>query len=401
MQQGAVLRPVTPGDWLGMVGGGQLGRMFCHAAQSLGYRVAVLDPDGQSPAGAVADLHIRAAYDDTQALRELAQRCKAITTEFENVPAASLEVLGRNSMMRPGAHAVAIVQDRILEKDFITRSGAPVAPYCAVEKPQDIETANDALFPGILKAARLGYDGKGQARVASRAEALEAYRQFGEVPCVLEAMLPLASELSVVLARAADGEIVVFPSAVNIHHNGILAVSSVDTEPANPALVQKAADAARSIAVALEYVGVLCVEFFVLDDGSLVANEIAPRPHNSGHYSMNACVTSQFEQQARVTAGMPLGDTRCLSSVVMLNLLGDIWFDPATGEAREPDWSAILGLPGVKLHLYGKVEARRGRKMGHVNILADSLAEAHRLAAHVANLLGIAGEIAPGLESAA
>ena len=401
MDQGAVLQPVLPGEWLGMVGGGQLGRMFCHAAQSLGYRVAVLDPDSLSPAGAVADLHICEAYDDTQALQQLAQRCKAVTTEFENVPAASLEILGRTSMMRPGAHAVAIVQDRILEKAFLTRSGAPVAPYCPVEKAEDIESADVALFPGILKAARLGYDGKGQARVRNHAEALEAYRQFGEVPCVLEAMLPLESELSIVLARSANGEVVVFPSAVNVHHNGILAVSSVDAEPANVGLVQRAADAARKIATALEYVGVLCVEFFVLHDGSLVANEIAPRPHNSGHYSMNACVTSQFEQQARVTAGMPLGDTRCLSSVVMLNLLGDLWFDAATGEMGEPDWSAILALPGVKLHLYGKAEPRRGRKMGHVNILADSLDEARRLAAQVADLLGIAGEIGLGPASRA
>src|SRR5690606_3944578 len=213
MDEGAGLQPVLPGEWLGMVGGGQLGRMFCHAAQGMGYRVAVLDPDALSPAGAVADLHLCAAYDDAQALEQLSQRCKAVTTEFENVPAASLEMLGRGSMMRPGAHAVAIVQDRILEKAFLTRSGAPVAPYCPVESQQDIDSADAALFPGILKAARLGYDGKGQARASSRAEALEAYRQFGEVPCVLEAMLPLASELSVVLARSAEGEIVVFPSA--------------------------------------------------------------------------------------------------------------------------------------------------------------------------------------------
>lgn len=393
MDAGAGPQPVLPGDWLGMVGGGQLGRMFCHAAQSLGYRVAVLDPDTLSPAGAVADLHICAPYDDAQALQQLTERCKAVTTEFENVPASSLEVLGQRSFMRPGAHAVAIAQDRIREKAFLSQSGAPVAAYCPVQTADDLVKAGDDLFPGILKVARLGYDGKGQARVRSRDEALEAFKQFGECPCVLEAMLPLASELSVVLARSAQGEIVVFPSAVNVHHNGILAVSSVDTQPSNAELVSQASFAARRIAEALEYVGVLCVEFFVLHDGRLVANEIAPRPHNSGHYSMNACVTSQFEQQARVTAGMPLGDTQCLTSVVMLNLLGDLWFDAVTGQLREPDWAAILALPGVKLHLYGKAEARRGRKMGHVNILAESLETARHRAAQVATILGISGEL--------
>src|SRR5690554_4812611 len=300
---------LMPGDWLGMLGGGQLGRMFCHAAQSLGFKVAVLDPDELSPAGAVAELHIRAAYDDAAGLEQLAARCKAVTTEFENVPAASLERLAAHTLVRPGAKAVAIVQDRITEKAFLDSSGVPVAPYQPVQSVEDLRSAPESLFPGILKSARLGYDGKGQVRVSSRAEAEQAFHELGGKPCVLEALLPLAREISVVLARGADGSTVVYPSATNEHRDGILAVSTVDAAHATDAISRQAGEAALRIAQALEYIGVLCVEFFVLQDGSLVANEIAPRPHNSGHYTMNASVASQFEQQARATAGLPLADT--------------------------------------------------------------------------------------------
>ncbi|PLC53136.1 5-(carboxyamino)imidazole ribonucleotide synthase [Pollutimonas nitritireducens] len=389
MNEASIPLPIPPGDWLGMIGGGQLGRMYCHAAQSLGYKVAVLDPDAQSPAGAVADLHIRAAYDDPVGLRQLAERCKAITTEFENVPAQSLETLASVSLVRPGAHSVAIVQDRIREKAFIESTGVPVAPYAAIHAQQDIDAVPEDLFPGILKAARLGYDGKGQARVNTREEARQALQAFGGVACVLEALLPLASELSVVMARAADGQAVFYPSARNEHRDGILAVSIVDAQLADQAIAIQAANAALAIAEGLRYVGVMCVEFFVLQDGRLIANEIAPRPHNSGHYTMNASVCSQFEQQVRVTAGMPLGDTASLCSVVMLNILGDVWFDRASGLKREPDWTAVLAVPGAKLHLYGKSEARRGRKMGHVNVLGATLAEAESAASRVALALDI------------
>lgn len=381
--------PIPPGDWLGMIGGGQLGRMYCHAAQGLGYKVAVLDPDPQSPAGAVADLHIQARYDDQAGLKQLSERCKAITTEFENVPAQSLQTLAMHSLVRPAAGAVAIVQDRIQEKAYIQGTGVRVAPYAAIQAAADIAAAPDALFPGILKAARLGYDGKGQARVKSREEAQRAFAEFGAVACVLEALMPLASELSVVMARGADGKAVFYPSAQNEHRDGILAVSTVDAQSCDQAIAGQAANAALLIAEGLEYIGVLCVEFFVLQDGSLIANEIAPRPHNSGHYTMNASVSSQFEQQVRVTAGLPLGSTASLCSVVMLNILGDVWFDPATGVKREPDWSAVLAVPGAKLHLYGKAEARRGRKMGHVNMLGSTLTDAQSAAAQVAQILGI------------
>lgn len=381
--------PVLPGEWLGMIGGGQLGRMFCHAAQSLGYRVAVLDPDGHSPAGAVADLHIQAPYDDVAALEELSGRCKAVTTEFENVPAASLDILARRCLTRPAAAAVSVVQDRIREKAFLVSTGIAVAPYCPVQQETDLANAPDTLFPGILKVARLGYDGKGQARVANREQAMQAFREFDGKPCVLEAMLPLASEISVVLARGADGGTVFYPSAVNVHRDGILAVSTVDAGQATHERSEQAGAAALRIAEALRYVGVLCVEFFVLEDDSLIANEVAPRPHNSGHYSMNASVTSQFEQQARATAGLPLGATDSLCSAVMLNLLGDLWFDGDSDEQRQPDWASVLAVPGAQLHLYGKAQARRGRKMGHVNVLGATVAEARRRASRVAAALGL------------
>lgn len=376
---------IAPGEWLGLMGGGQLGRMFCHAAQSLGYRVAVLDPASEGPAASVADLHIRADYDDETALIKLAQRCRAVTTEFENVPAQSLLTLAAHCRVTPGAHAVEIVQDRIAEKAFIVSQGVAVAPYAAIRAESDLRAAGAHLFPGILKVARLGYDGKGQARVRSLEEALKAFAEFGGVPCVLEAMLDLKEELSVVLARGLDGQCAVFPVARNVHEQGILAVTTVDMQAV--VMTERATDAALSIARGLKYEGVLCVEFFVLGDGQLLVNEIAPRPHNSGHFSMNACVTSQFEQQARVMAGLPLGSTRLLSPVVMLNILGDVWYPSADETQAEPNWAEVLAVPGSSLHLYGKREARRARKMGHVNCTGKTIAEAVTHANQVVQVL--------------
>lgn len=376
---------IAPGEWLGLMGGGQLGRMFCHAAQSLGYRVAVLDPASEGPAASVADLHIQADYDDETALIKLAQRCRAVTTEFENVPAQSLLTLAAHCRVTPGAHAVEIVQDRIAEKAFIVSQGVAVAPYAAIRAESDLRAAGAHLFPGILKVARLGYDGKGQARVRSLEEALKAFAEFGDVPCVLEAMLDLKEELSVVLARGLDGQCAVFPVARNVHEQGILAVTTVDMQAV--VMTERATDAALSIARGLKYEGVLCVEFFVLGDGQLLVNEIAPRPHNSGHFSMNACVTSQFEQQARVMAGLPLGSTRLLSPVVMLNILGDVWYPSADETQAEPNWAEVLAVPGSSLHLYGKREARRARKMGHVNCTGKTIAEAVTHANQVVQVL--------------
>ena len=386
----AAHQSLAPGQWLGMLGGGQLGRMFCHAAQSLGYKVAVLDPAESCPAGVVADLHIRAAYDDPAGLDALAQRCEAVTTEFENVPAESLRRLARHCRVSPDADAVAVVQDRNVEKAFISSLNIPVAPNAPILSREDLERADNALFPSILKAARLGYDGKGQARVATREEALQAYAAFGEVPCVLEAMLDLDYEISVVIARGFDGGTQVFPVARNVHHDGILAVTTVDSAndaTAGSDMTRQATAAALAIAEGLNYFGVLCVEFFVLRDARLVVNEIAPRPHNSGHYSIDACVTSQFEQQARAMAGLPLGSTRLLAPAVMLNLLGDIWFDGDAAAQREPDWNAVLAVPGAKLHLYGKADPRRARKMGHVTCLGETVEQALTDAKAVAQAL--------------
>jgi 5-(carboxyamino)imidazole ribonucleotide synthase len=389
--QGAGL-VVAPGGWLGLLGGGQLGRMFCHAAQSLGYKVAVLDPAADGPAAMVADRHIHAGYDDAAGLDELARTCRAVTTEFENVPAASLRALAARCRVSPGADAVAVVQDRIAEKAFISSLGIPVAPHIPVRSDDDLRQAADTLFPGILKVARLGYDGKGQARVQTREQALQAFESFGRVPCVLESLLPLDHEISVVIARGFDGGTVMFPVARNVHRDGILAVSTVDRAALSgpdAALERAAGDAALRIAAGLDYHGVLCVEFFVLRDGALLVNEIAPRPHNSGHYTIDACVTSQFEQQARAMAGLPLGAADLLAPAVMLNILGDVWYEPGGDNLREPDWAAALSVASAKLHLYGKHEARRGRKMGHVTIVASSVAQARRDAARVAAVLGM------------
>lgn len=391
------LKPLPPGSWLGLLGGGQLGRMFCMAAQSLGYRVCVLEPAADSPAGAVADRHIQAAYDDADALDALASLCSAATTEFENVPAPSLERLAARITVTPGAAAVAIAQDRIAEKEFIHRCGIPVAPYRVIRSRQDLLEAPESLFPAILKAARLGYDGKGQARVADRDQALRAFEcpvdqgGLGRVACVLEQRLALAREVSVVVARGRDGATQAYPVSENEHRDGILALSIVPAR-VSETLARQATEATLQIARSLDYVGVLCVEFFVLQDGSLVANEMAPRPHNSGHYSIDACVSSQFEQQARIMAGLPLGSTRLMNPAVMVNVLGDVWEAAATAAgvcAAEPDWAGVLALPGAKLHLYGKGEARRARKMGHITVIEPELDEALACAHDIERLLRI------------
>ena len=383
---------LLPGATLGVMGGGQLGRMFVHAAQAMGYSVAVLDPDAASPAGAAADHMVRAAYLDESGLADLAARCDAVTTEFENVPAAALERLAASRPVAPAAAAVAVCQDRALEKARFAACGVPCAPHAVIADEQQLAAVPDTLLPGILKTARLGYDGKGQARVADRAELQSAWRAMGGVACVLEQRLPLALELSVIVARGHDGAIVHLPVQQNLHRDGILAVTQVPAPDAPAALQQQAIEAAARVAAVLDYVGVLCVEFFVLQDGSLVANEMAPRPHNSGHYSIDACDVSQFELQVRTLAGLPLAAPRLHSASVMLNLLGDLWFDVAgAAEPRTPAWDRVLALPGVHLHLYGKTEARRGRKMGHLTVTADTPDAARGLALQVAALLGLPG----------
>lgn len=379
---------ILPGATLGVMGGGQLGRMFVHAAQRMGYSTAVLDPDEASPAGLVSHHHVRTAYLDPAGLAQLAQLSAAITTEFENVPAQALAQLAKTRPVAPSAAAVSIAQDRALEKAHFTRCGVACAPHAVIETAEQLGSVADELLPGILKTSRLGYDGKGQQGVASREELAAAWERFQRVPCVLEKKLALDLECSVIVARSRDGQMVNLPVQRNLHRAGILAVTEVHDHAVPPAIAQQAVAAARAIAQGMDYAGVLCVEFFVLQGGALVVNEMAPRPHNSGHYSMDACDISQFELQVRTLANLPLVQPRQHSPAIMLNLLGDLWFDRGGNEAA-PRWADVLALPGTHLHLYGKSDARRGRKMGHLNVTGRDAAEVRRVALQAADVLGI------------
>ncbi len=347
---------------LGMLGGGQLGRFFVIAAHEMGYQVTVLDPSKDSPAGKIADVHLCADYDDANALAEMAKTCVAVTTEFENVPASTLDKLAESVTVRPSAASVSIAQNRVLEKNFIKRAGLPVAPFTVINSAADVPADESDLYPAILKVARFGYDGKGQARVKNKAETLAAFEDFKQEVCVLEQMMPLDLEISVILARDAQGEAISFPTVENDHLNGILDVSIA---PARTTEVVKAhAQAlAKKLAQELDYVGVLAVEFFLVGS-QLLVNEIAPRPHNSGHYTIDACVTNQFEQQVRTLVGLPLGSTALHSSAVMVNILGDSWVNN-----EEPLWKKAFAHIDLKLHLYGKAEPRKGRKMGHFTVI--------------------------------
>jgi 5-(carboxyamino)imidazole ribonucleotide synthase len=375
---------ILPGGTLGMLGGGQLGRMFTLAARTMGYNVIVLDPDPDSPAGELATDHVCADYTDHIALAYIAKTCDAVSTEFENVPATTLEWLADKCVVRPGAKAVAISQDRILEKSFLRDQGIPTAKFAIVHSAADIDAALKITgTPAILKVARFGYDGKGQMRVNSVAEAHAALQSMNNEPCVFEQLLDLHCEVSVVIARSFDGTMSTYPVAENRHQHGILDISIVPARV--PDTIQtRASTMAKVIAEKLEYIGVMAVEFFVLAGDTLVVNEIAPRPHNSGHYTLDACVTSQFEQQVRTLCGLPFGDTRLLSPVVMVNLLGDVW-----PPDHAPAWERVLSHPQIKLHLYGKREARKGRKMGHYNVLATSIDEAIQLAQRVQTNLSL------------
>ena len=376
---------ILPGATLGVLGGGQLGRMFVMAAHAMGYRVVVLDPDPHSPAGRIAGQHLRADYQDHAALQVLGDTCSAVTTEFENVPAASLEYLAGLCPVRPGALAVSIAQDRIREKNFIQEQGLATAPFAVIEETEDLEEAFARLDPPLLlKTASLGYDGKGQAPVDSLDAARAAFAELGEQPCVLEARVELEREISVILARSQAGEIAVYPAGENRHVNGILDTTIVPARlPAG--VTDRAVDMARSLAEAMDYIGVLAVEFFHTRQGELLINELAPRPHNSGHYTLDATITSQFEQQVRCLCGLPPGDTLLLSPVVMVNLLGDLW-------QPEPPWEGLFAYPAAKLHLYGKRQARPGRKMGHYNCLAPELDSAIAQAERIREALSVRRE---------
>jgi 5-(carboxyamino)imidazole ribonucleotide synthase len=389
------LTPLYPPAYLGILGGGQLGRYFVQAAQDLGFRVCVLDPDPMSPAGQVAQRHIQAQYDDSSALEEMAQLCKAISTEFENVPAKTIDQLTAFGVfVAPNSLAVSIAQNRIKEKQFlhdckeISQVG-PVA-YQVIEEKKQCQATPSHLFPGILKTAEFGYDGKGQQTIRNMEDLLKAWQEMGSVPCVLEKKLDLAFELSVVIARGSDDAMEILPIAQNIHHNGILHVSLVPAPNLNSALQEKIHLAAQTIIHELDYVGVLCVEFFVTKEGGLLVNEIAPRPHNSGHHSLDSCTTSQFEQQVRALANLPLGDSQLLSPVVMLNILGDEWNQNGQIDAKyDPNWQDVLKIPQAQLHLYGKAEPKQGRKMGHINFLSDSIEDALDKAQEAVEILRI------------
>ncbi|MBS3996004.1 MAG: 5-(carboxyamino)imidazole ribonucleotide synthase [Hydrogenophaga sp.] len=410
-------KPLLPGSTsasgqqitLGVMGGGQLGRMFVQAAQAMGYFTAVLDPDPASPAGLISHFHIQTAYDDEQGLAQLMQRCEAITTEFENVPAPALVTLGAHRPVAPSAACVAVAQDRIKEKSHFVQcapiSGVFPAPYAAITSAELLATVPADLLPGILKTARLGYDGKGQVRVNNRDELAAAWAQLGQVDCVLEKLMPLRAECSVIVARGSDGKSVSYPVQANTHHDGILAITAVHEGAVPGELAERARASTIAIADHLHYVGVLCVEYFIVDNGQggqdLIVNEMAPRPHNSGHYTQNACDMSQFEAQVRALAGLPLPVPRQHSPAIMVNLLGDLWFSAHAQRAQagekpvSPPWAQVLALPGTHLHLYGKLSPRPGRKMGHLNITAPTVAQLRDTTAQVLALLGL-----PALDAA-
>ncbi len=358
---------ILPGATLGVLGGGQLGRMFSVAARTMGYRVVVLDPDPQCGAGLIADVHIKAGYDDQAALEEMANQCDAVTLEFENIPSQSVRFVAEKTTVYPAADALEIAQNRDREKQFAKKAGLQPVPYFALLQESNLQLAADEVgFPAILKSNTLGYDGKGQFVVNDFAELGAAYEQVAKVDCVLEKKINIRCEVSAIVARNASAELAAFPVSENQHRNGILHMSIVPARVSDE-LTKLAIENASILAEALSYVGILAVEFFVSDDDVLYFNEMAPRPHNSGHYSKDACVTSQFEQQVRMMCGLKPGDTRLLSPVVMVNMLGDLW---------EPDWLSIFTQNNIKLHLYGKTEARPGRKMGHFNVLAEDVESA-------------------------
>ncbi|QWD12330.1 5-(carboxyamino)imidazole ribonucleotide synthase [Polynucleobacter paneuropaeus] len=388
------LEPVLPGSFLGILGGGQLGRMFTQAAQAMGYKVCVLDPDADSPAGSIAEKFINADYEDVKALKEMASLCASVSTEFENVPAQALDQLeSLGAFVAPRSGCVSLAQNRIAEKKFLatwkSETNIGPAPHFVIEHDTDIAHVPEDLLPGILKTARMGYDGKGQITVQNREELSAAWNQFARVPCVLEKRMDLDFEVSALAVRAYDDTVVVYPVSQNIHRDGILHTSTVPAPSLQPEQEMKIIEAAKALIRKIDYVGVLCIEFFVLKSGEIIANEIAPRPHNSGHYTMDACISSQFEQQVRAMARLPLGDTRLLAPVSMLNLLGDLWFEDSGNQAKEPAWNKVLAHSDAKLHLYGKAVPRIGRKMGHVNCLGETLDAARATCAAVASELGI------------
>ncbi len=378
---------IPPGSTLGVLGGGQLGRMFTADARRMGYEVVVVDPDLDAPAAQIANHHIARPWTDVEALTELGERCSAVTTEFENVPADVLRALAAHVPVRPSADAVAATQDRAVEKTTLNGMDVETAEWAAISSASHLDPAWSSIggVKGVLKTARMGYDGKGQAVVESRAALAKAWDGLKGVPCILERCVSLDREISVMVARGPDGSCVSWPVAENVHRNGILHTSVVPASVSDD-VGAEAQRIARKIVTRLDYVGVMGVECFVTQGGRLLVNELAPRPHNSGHWTLDACATSQFEQQVRCLAGLPLGETSLLSPVAMINVLGDLW----SSDGTPPRWEQALAVPGVRLHLYGKKEARKGRKMGHLTATAASPKEALSRAEEAWNAVQVA-----------
>lgn len=361
------VQPILPGATIGVLGSGQLGRMLAMAARRMGYRVHTLSPEHDSPTGQLADAEVVAAYDDLDAVAAFARDVDVVTFEFENVASASAEAAARHAPVRPAGAVLHTTQNRLREKQALVDGGFPVTPFSPIRTAANLAAAAEGdRLPGVLKTAGFGYDGKGQRKVTTRAELATAFDELAGVECVLESFVDFGCEVSVVAARGVDGAIVDWGVMENAHANHVL---DLTLSPArlSPALAEEARRIAHGILEHLDVVGVMCVEMFVTTDGRLLVNELAPRPHNSGHLTIECSATSQFEQQLRAVCALPLGVTTQLRPAAMVNLLGDLW------SAGEPDWAAALGMPGVALHLYGKASARPGRKMGHLTALADDV----------------------------
>ena len=374
-------RVILPGATVGILGSGQLGRMFAIAARRMGYRVHTFSPDTDTPTGQVADLEIVAPYEDLDAVRRFARQVRVVTFEFENVPAETAAAAAESTQVRPRGEVLHTTQNRLREKNFLASNGFPLAPFRPVRSLEDLTRGLAEIGPkAILKTAGFGYDGKGQIKIHALSAAEEAWRRMNGQECVLESWIEFEKEVSVVAVRGVDGSFVHYGVVENDHKNHILDLTRAPGR-VSPELAAEAIEIARAVLEKLEVVGVLCVEFFVTTNGKLLINELAPRPHNSGHFTFDACVTSQFEQQLRAACGLPLGSTELLRPAAMSNLMGDLW------DHGEPNWAAALSLPNVKLHLYGKMSARPGRKMGHLTALGETADEAVAAAIAARNLL--------------
>lgn len=371
MSVAPIAGPLQPGATLGVFGGGQLGRMFTHAAQRMGYRVHVFTPHRGSPAGVVADHEHVGLFSDQRSVASFALSVDAATLEFENVPTESIAVAERHTPVRPGSHVLHTTQHRLREKTFLAESGVPVGPFAAVNSLDELRSGVEKLgLPAVLKTAQMGYDGKGQRVLRDESELVDAWAAIGPGDCILEAFIDFTREVSMLVSRGVDGRTVLYGPIENEHADHILDVSVLPAPETSPAVATEAARIATLVADQIDLVGLLCVELFERADGSLLVNELAPRPHNSGHLTIEGCRTSQFEQQVRAVAGLPLGSSDSVAPAAMANLLGDLWF-AADGTPREPNWAAGLDA-GASLHLYGKESPRPGRKMGHLTVLGDT-----------------------------